>query len=137
MFHGVATISFFADDHAAAVDWYRRVFAMDPYFERPGYAEWRVGALQQEIGIIDAAFAPPGHRTGAGDVGGAIVLWAVDDVPAAVARLLKLGATLHDEIRQRGEGFVTATVADPFGNLFGVMTNPHFAAIVQRVSEAT
>lgn len=137
MFHGVATISFFAADHAAAVDWYRRVFELDPYFERPGYAEWRVGALQQEIGIIDAAYAPPGHRTGAGAVGGAIVLWAVDDVEAAVARLLQLGATQHDEIRQRGGGFITATVADPFGNLFGVMKNPHFEAIVERVGAST
>ena len=28
----------------------------------------------------------------------------------------------------RGEGFVTASVVDPFGNLLGVMTNPHWTA---------
>ncbi|MER7475207.1 hypothetical protein ABT351_31575, partial [Micromonospora sp. NPDC000018] len=28
--------------------------------------------------------------------------------------------------QDRGSGFVTATVVDPFGNLLGVMYNPHY-----------
>ena len=45
-------------------------------------------------------------------------------------RLSKLGATVHEPPQDRGSGFVTATVIDPFGNLLGVMYNPHFVEIV-------
>jgi hypothetical protein len=34
----------------------------------------------------------------------------------------------------RGEGFVTASVIDPFGNLLGVMENVHFAAMRERLT---
>ncbi len=37
-----------------------------------------------------------------------------------------MGATLHDGIRERGEGFVTASVIDPFGNVLGIMDNQHY-----------
>lgn len=51
--------------------------------------------------------------------------WHVDDVQKTYDRLLALGATPHESPRNRGEGFVTACVLDPFGNLFGVMYNPN------------
>jgi Glyoxalase-like domain len=47
-------------------------------------------------------------------------------VAAAVARLLGLGAVLHDDVKDVGEGIKVATVLDPFGNVFGVIENPHF-----------
>lgn len=44
-----------------------------------------------------------------------------------VARLLELGATEFQPITARGDiGFVTASVVDPFGNILGVMYNPHY-----------
>ena len=52
--------------------------------------------------------------------------WQVDDVPAAVARLLELGATEHQPVTVREAGFVTASVVDPFGNILGLMYSPHF-----------
>ena len=48
---------------------------------------------------------------------------------APLDRLIALGATEHDGIRERGEGFTTASVVDPFGNLLGIMTNPHWLEI--------
>jgi hypothetical protein len=30
-----------------------------------------------------------------------------------------------------GEGFVTAAVVDPFGNVLGVMYNPHYLEVVE------
>jgi predicted enzyme related to lactoylglutathione lyase len=63
--------------------------------------------------------------------GGAILLWHVDDVEAAVARLKALGAREYDPITKRGEtGFVTASVVDPFGNVLGIMYNPHYVETV-------
>lgn len=49
-----------------------------------------------------------------------------------VARLLAMGATEHEPPQDRGAGFVTATVVDPFGNLLGVMYNPHYVEILAR-----
>ena len=40
------------------------------------------------------------------------------------------GATEYQPITPRGEGFVTAAVVDPFGNVLGVMYNPHYLEIL-------
>jgi len=40
-----------------------------------------------------------------------------------------LGATEYQPITKRGEGFVTASVVDPFGNVLGVMYNQHYLAV--------
>ena len=58
--------------------------------------------------------------------------WHVDDLAGTFDRLIALGATEHDGIRERGEGFTTASVVDPFGNLLGIMTNPHWLEITER-----
>jgi predicted enzyme related to lactoylglutathione lyase len=123
MFKGMCTVSFWAADHAAARHWYTELLGIEPYFVRDGYVEFRVGDQLDEFGIIDRRYAPPGMPS---DPGGAILYWHVDDVHAAFARLLALGATVHDQPRERGEGFVTASVVDPFGNVLGVMYNPHY-----------
>ena len=54
---------------------------------------------------------------------------SVDDLPATVERLLSLGVTEYQSITKRGEGFVTASVVDPFGNVLGVMYNQHYLAV--------
>ena len=126
MLRGLTTVSFYADDLAAAKAWYGELLGIDPYFEVPGYLEFRVGDYQHEFGIIDRRYAP--HDTSA--PAGAVVYWHVDDVPATVQRLMKLGAKEHEAVRERGEGFVTASVVDPFGNLLGVMYNAHYLEIL-------
>lgn len=61
---------------------------------------------------------------------GAVIYWHVDDIEAAVERLLKMGATVHQEPIERGPGFVTASVVDPFGNILGVMYNQHYLDVL-------
>lgn len=90
---------------------------------QPAYLEWRVGDLQNEFGILSSRFAPHPHQP---EPSGAIVYWAVDDVEVAYRRLLELGAATHDEPTERGPGYVTASVLDPFGNVLGVMFNQHY-----------
>lgn len=52
---------------------------------------------------------------------------------AAVDRLLELGATEYQAVTEQGTaGFVTASVVDPFGNVLGLMYNPHFVAMQAR-----
>jgi predicted enzyme related to lactoylglutathione lyase len=129
MLRGMATVSYFADDVPAAVEWYRELLGTDPYFVRPeegppAYVEFRIGDSQDELGIIDRRFSP--HGPTAEGPAGAVLFWHVDDVRATLGRLLSMGAAEHDPLTEREAGFVTASVVDPFGNVLGVMYNPHY-----------
>ena len=137
MLRGFATVNFFADDLIAARDWYADLFGIDAYFQRPdaekpAYIEFRVGDYEDELGIIDRRYAPHHDDNRHESPGGAIAYWHVDDLEAAVKDLLARGATEHEPILERGEGFVTASVVDPFGNILGVMYNPHYVEILAR-----
>jgi predicted enzyme related to lactoylglutathione lyase len=139
MLRGLTTISLFADDVAAARAWYAELLGIDAYFVRPvdgppAYVEFRVGDYQHELGIVDRRFAP--HPTDRGP-GGAVVYWCVDDVRAALDRLLALGATEHEPVTERGPGFVTASVVDPFGNILGVMENAHYHQVLATLPAAS
>jgi predicted enzyme related to lactoylglutathione lyase len=125
---GFATISFFAADHEAAKKWYTELLGIEPYFNRPGYAEFRLGDYQHELGIIDSRYAPKAATPGPG---GAVMFWHVDNIEAAFEQLLAMGATEYEPIIDRGgAGFVTASVIDPFGNILGIMYNPHYVEIL-------
>ncbi|MEU5534455.1 hypothetical protein [Streptomyces sp. NPDC020362] len=47
-----------------------------------------------------------------------------------LARLLSLGAKEYQPPTDRGAGFVTAAVTDPFGNILGLMHNPHYLDVL-------
>lgn len=133
MLRGLTTVSFFADDMQAAKEWYADLIDIDPYFERsgpdgrPGYLEFRIGDYQHELGVIDRRFAPHGSATGPA---GAVIFWHVDDLVATYEKLLSMGAKENEAPTDRGEGFVTASVVDPFGNILGVMYNPHYLEVL-------
>jgi predicted enzyme related to lactoylglutathione lyase len=44
-----------------------------------------------------------------------------------VRHFVSAGASLVSPVLDVGEGIKVATVADPFGNLIGLIENPHFA----------
>ncbi|MGB8472497.1 MAG: hypothetical protein WCE61_00275 [Candidatus Acidiferrum sp.] len=52
--------------------------------------------------------------------------WGVADASSALERLLSLGATARTDLQDVGDGIRVATVLDPFGNIFGLIENPHF-----------
>ncbi|WP_410596373.1 VOC family protein [Amycolatopsis sp. lyj-23] len=126
MLRGMATVTYYAEDHAAAKAWYTAFLGLEPYFDVPGYSEFRIGDYRHELGIIDRQYAPAAPD----GPGGEIVFWHVDDLEATFARLLELGAKEYEPITERGPGFVTASVVDPFGNVFGIMTNAHYLAVL-------
>lgn len=130
---GLSTFNLWADDLRAATRWYAELLGVEPYFSSeaagrgPGYVEFRIGDYQHELGIIDRRFAPPGLAT---TRGGTVVYWHVDDLAATLDRLLSLGAQLLEGVTERGPGFVTASVIDPFGNVLGIMFNRHYLDIL-------
>ncbi len=128
MLRGLALVTIYAADLDAAKRWYADLLGIDAYFDRPGYIEFRIGDYQHELGIIDHRYAPPGDAEGPG---GAIAYWHVDDLEAALNRVLSLGATEHQPLTDRGDnGFQTASVTDPFGNILGLMRNPHYLDVL-------
>jgi predicted enzyme related to lactoylglutathione lyase len=135
---GLTTVSYWADDLGAARAWYAELLGVEPYFQRPetgppGYIEFRIGDYQHELGIIDRRYAPPDTSTGPA---GVVVYWHVDDVPATFERLLSMGAKQLEAPQDRGAGFITASVAGPFGNILGIMENPHYVEVLASIKKA-
>jgi predicted enzyme related to lactoylglutathione lyase len=137
---GFSTISFWADDVPAAVAWYTEFLGVEAYFMRPGpdgrpaYVEFRIGDYEDELGIIDRRYQPPGAAT---EPGGAVMYWHVEDIEATVRRLLSMGAKEYQPITDQGDsGYITAAVVDPFRNVLGVMYNPHYLEILAATGRA-
>lgn len=133
MFRGFATISFYADDVVAARDWYAELLGQDEDFQfppapaAPAYIEFRVGDDADELGFIDRKYAPPGASNAPG---GAVMHWHVDDLQGTFDKLLAMGAKEYTPITSHsGSDFTTAAVVDPFGNILGIMHNPHYLEI--------
>lgn len=133
MLRGMATVTYYADDVKQARAWYAELLGVEAYFEVPGpddqpaYIEFRIGDYQHELGITNAKFNPHAQVT---EPSGAIVFWHVDDIDAAIDRLIAMGATVNEPKRVLTQGFAIASVVDPFGNLLGVMNNPHYLQIL-------
>ena len=130
---GMATVKYEADDVKAAAEWYSKLLGIDPYFYRPdadnpAYVEFRLGDYQAELGIADRKYAPKAAKAGPG---GAVLYWHVDDLKAVFKKAKAMGAKEYDPITERGAGFVTASVVDPFGNVLSFMYNPHYLEILE------
>ena len=115
MIKGLRTVIYHVTDLRKGKEWYRRALKREPYFDQPFYVGFSVGGF--ELGLIP---------DGASGVGGSVAYWGVDDIQTSLQELLDLGATMYEPIQDVGEGIKTATVKDPFGNLLGIIENPHF-----------
>jgi predicted enzyme related to lactoylglutathione lyase len=117
-FKGLRTVIYHAPDLAKAKAWYSEVLGIEPYFDQPFYVGFNVGGY--ELGLDpDASATPRGN-------GGAVAYWGVADAEATFRRLIALAATERSAVQEVGEGIRVATVFDPFGNIFGIIENPHF-----------
>ena len=76
-----------------------------------------------EVGGFELGLLPDGKP----GPGGTVAYWGVADAAVAVKKLEALGAVIRDPLQDVGEGIRVATVADPFGNTFGVIENPNFS----------
>ena len=117
MFQGLRTVIYSVKDLEKAKGWYAQALAQPPYFDEPFYVGFNVGGF--ELGLDpDTSGVQAGNN--------AVAYWGVPDARAAYARLLELGAREQSAVRDVGEGILVATVLDPFGNVLGIIENPHF-----------
>ena len=119
MFQGLRTVIYHAADLERAREWYARALGVQPYFDQPFYVGFNVAGY--ELGLDP----DPSSATGMGS--SAIAYWGVPDAAAALARLVELGATDRLGVQDVGDGIRLASVIDPFGNVFGIIENPHFS----------
>ena len=117
-FLGLRTVVYAVPDLDRAKRWYTEAVGKPPYFDQPFYVGFQVGGFELGLHPEEA-----GARAGAG---GSVAYWGVERMDEAWARLLALGASEHAAPQDVGEGIQVATLKDPFGNLLGIIENPHF-----------
>ncbi|MGB3337804.1 MAG: VOC family protein [Devosia sp.] len=126
---GLTTVVFPVKDFERAKAWYADVLGVAPYMDTPAYAEFRIGDYQHEFGLLNVEMAGDFANPPGGAAAGAIVYWHVDDVDGTLEMLTSKGARRYQEPRDFGEGFIGASVTDPFGHILAVMNNPHYLKV--------
>ena len=117
MIQGLRTAVYKVADLERAKMWYSDVLGIEPYFDEPFYVGYNVGGY--ELGLdpdLDGVIR--GNSTG--------IYWGVADAAASFAELTAKGAEVDTEPHEVGGGIIVASVLDPFGNVFGIIENPHF-----------
>ena len=120
MFKGLGTVIYHVPDLDRAKAFYSKAFQQEPYFDQPFYVGFDIQGY--ELGLN------PDLSEGGSGAGGTVGYWRVAEINAAVAHFVSCGATMVSDAKDVGEGIKVATVADPFGNLIGLLENPHFRA---------
>jgi predicted enzyme related to lactoylglutathione lyase len=120
MFQGLRTVIYHVDNLEKAKAWYSDALGVKPYFDQPFYVGFNVGGY--ELGLDP-------DMTGVSKGNNAVAYWGVKDAAIAYERMIELGAKKHSDVTDVGSGILVATVTDPFGNVFGIIENPHFKAV--------
>ena len=118
MFQGLRTVIYGVTNIEEAKKWYSQALGFAPYFDEPFYIGFNVGGY--ELGLDPNA--SPVTKENAG----VVAYWGVENIEAEYQRLIALGANEHGAVREVGGGIQVATVLDPFGNIVGLIHNPHF-----------
>ncbi len=103
----------------AARDWYARAFAVTAYFEEPFYVGFNVAGY--ELGLIP-------KEAGEADIQltGNIAYWGCENLDKSFAHFLACGAAVVEAPTDVGGDIRVARLRDPWGNLLGLIENPHF-----------
>ena len=118
MFQGLRTVIYHVEDLEKAKEWYSKALKIKPYFDKPFYVGFNVGGY--ELGLDpDMAGVKQGNA--------GVAYWGVPDAKAAFNKLVELGAKSHSAVQEVGDDIRVATLTDPFGNVLGIIENPHFA----------
>ena len=116
---GLRTVIYAAPDLQKTKAWYATVLGIEPYFDQPFYVGFMVGGY--ELGLMpNAEPAQISHND-------TLTYWGVEDIETAVTHWVDLGATVFTKIQEVGDEIKTAALKDPFGNVVGLIENPHFS----------
>lgn len=102
-----------------AKDWYSAAFGVKPYFEEPFYIGFNVAGY--ELGLLPKE---PGEALEQST--GSVPVWGVDDIQKTHRHFIALGAREIEAPNDVGGDIQVSRLKDPFGNLLGLIQNPHF-----------
>lgn len=115
---GLRTTIYKVDDIKRATEWYTQAFETTPYFNEPFYVGFNIGGYELGIQPEENEPTPKGENV--------VAYWGVNNIQETYDRLITLGATVHEQPQNVGENIITASLKDPFGNVIGLIDNPHF-----------
>ena len=118
---GLRTVVYGVPDIKRAKDWYTEALGVKPYVDEPYYVGFNVGGYELALNPKGTVAQPVGS--------GVRVFWGVDNIDEELDRLLSIGAKPHKPVEDIGADIKVASVLDPYGNLIGLIYNPHFAII--------
>ncbi|MBA3538606.1 MAG: VOC family protein [Deltaproteobacteria bacterium] len=116
VFRGLRTVIYQVPDLERARTFYIGATGKSPYFDQPFYVGFNVDGA--ELGLDpDVSKRTPGSN-------GAVAYWRVDEIAASFTHVTTIGGTAVEAPHDVGGGIQTAIVADPFGNLIGLIEMP-------------
>lgn len=119
-FLGLRTVGYRVSDLAAAKAWYSSVLGVEPYFDEPFYVGFNVAGYELGLQPLEGTISTETAEN-------VQLYWGVENVAETFQQLLDLGAILHESPTDVGGNIVIASVRDPWGNVFGIIYNPHFS----------
>ena len=108
---GIKTVLHPVSDLAKAKPVYTALLGMPPQHDESYYVGYEVAG--QHIGLVPGG-GPQGMTS-------PVAYWHVPDIEAKLAEVTAAGATVKDPVRDVGGGRLVATVADPDGNVLGLL----------------
>jgi predicted enzyme related to lactoylglutathione lyase len=111
---GIKTVLHPVSDLAAAKKVYAALLGVAPLADESYYVGFE--AAGQHIGLLPGG-GPQGMTA-------PVVYWQVADIEAKLAEVTAAGATVKEPAREVGGGRLVATVADPDGNVLGLLQDP-------------
>lgn len=112
---GLRTVGYKVSDLNKAKEWYAKAFNTEPYFDEPFYVGFNIAGY--ELGL------QPDESVKGDNV---VTYWGVDSIPEEYERFISLGASEHEAPQNVGGEIIVASVKDPWGNIIGLIYNPHF-----------
>jgi predicted enzyme related to lactoylglutathione lyase len=111
---GIKTVLHPVSDLAKAKPVYEALLGVAPQSDESYYVGFE--AAGQQIGLVPGG-GPQGMTS-------PVAFWHVPDIEAKLAEVTAAGATVQEAAHDVGGGRLVATVADPDGNVLGLLQDP-------------
>lgn len=112
---GLRTVGYKVGDLSKAKSWYAEAFGTQPYFDEVFYVGFNIAGY--ELGLM------PDEAVIGDNI---VTYWGVEDIEAKYSHFLSLGAAEHEAPHNVGGEIMVASVKDEWGNIIGLIYNPHF-----------
>lgn len=115
---GLRTTIYKVGDINAAKVWYAKVFQVQPYFDEPFYVGFNIAGY--ELGL------QPEENPTTDKAESVVAYWGVENIREAFDSFVAAGAIPHEAPENVGGDIEVASVKDAWGNIIGLIVNPHF-----------